>query len=116
MPRKFCLGRVRKNQERKRIAAKVNPPHHPRKLKTKVKYSIVKHAIYNVIAIALIAMMNILMCVIGMQKCVPTIAREWTRKEEDNSTKFYMYHLSGESGVQLAVNKCLTVRPTFVDY
>ena len=31
------------------------------------------------------------------------------KKEEDNSTKFYMYHLSGESGVQLAVDKCLTV-------
>ena len=44
-----------------------------------------------------------------MQKCVPTIASEWTRKEEDNSTKFYMYHLSGESGEQLAVDKCLTV-------
>ena len=44
-----------------------------------------------------------------MQKSVPTIASEWTRKEEDNSTKLYMYHLSGGSGVQLAVDKCLTV-------
>ena len=44
-----------------------------------------------------------------MLKCVPRIAREWTRKEENNSTKIYMYHLSSESGKQLAVEKCLTV-------
>ena len=36
MGRKFCLGRARKNQERKRIASKVNPPHRPPKKRTKV--------------------------------------------------------------------------------
>ena len=42
-----------------------------------------------------------------MQKCIPT--KEWTKKEETNSTKFYMYYLSSESSEQLAVAKCLTV-------
>lgn len=44
-----------------------------------------------------------------MQKCVSTSLREWTRKEEANSTKFYMYYLSSEPSEQLAVAKCLTV-------
>ena len=34
---------------------------------------------------------------------------EMDKKEGDNSTKFYMYHLFSKSGEQLAVNKCLTV-------